>query len=377
MARSKGDKHETKTHRLDEANIMLKNQFEGTNIKAVTSLKSEHFIKQSWVDKYRPTTLRDIIGNDDIKDLVIETPDDLPHLLLYGPPGTGKTSIAHAIIDHLYGPAMKEHNVLELNASDDNGIGVVRDTIIKFSRLSAGDGDPNYPSPEYKIIILDEADSMTPDAQMALKKAMEKTCDVTRYILICNYEDKIVEAIKSRCAPFRFSPVSKKSIIKKMKNIAKCEKINIKDNKIYDCIADICEGDARRSINTLQNLKYVENDVITLADVHELTSYVDEEYLNPYWEYICDADNVNDILDKTEELASKSYPMDFIVKYLVDKIINTKRLCNDDKAKCLTYLSKMERMLFDGSDTYLQLLSIFTLINSCIHNINVDVHHIY
>lgn len=364
---------------VKESVAKIRNKFNGSNIKPIQKITEAHIIKQSWVDKYRPKTLDDIIGNDTIKDLVRVNPQNLPHLLLYGPPGTGKTSITHAIINYLYGPIMGEYNILELNASNDNGINVVRDKIIKFSKLSAGDKDKRYPSPSYKLIILDEVDSMTPDAQKALKKAMEKTCDVTRYILICNYEDKIVEAIKSRCVPFRFSPIPKKSIIKQMKMIANSEDINIEDDIIYDRIHEICCGDARRSINTLQNLKYSNSDVITLEDLHVLTSYVGDDELKFYWDSLCSMEDIMDIVAIAEELASHSYPMEFIIKYFTQKIVfeGPDILSDDNKRECLEYISKVERMLSDGANLYLQILSMFTIINSQIHDMSINVPHIY
>lgn len=127
-----------------------------------------------WVDKYRPKSLDDVIGHDDIKNVITNAlkMGDLPHLMLYGMPGTGKTSITHAMVRELYGKNV-DRNVLELNASDENGINVVRDKIIKFANLEASRGK-NNDCPEFKVIILDEADSMTSEAQTALKKAMEK-----------------------------------------------------------------------------------------------------------------------------------------------------------------------------------------------------------
>src|SRR5207245_1566132 len=160
--------------------------------------------------------------------------------------------------------------VLELNASDENGINVVRDKIIKFANIVVGSGDPKYPSPSFKIIILDEADSMTSEAQTALKKVMEATCAITRFVFICNYETKIIDAIKSRCADFRFNPIPDDLMIQKLKAIAKDENMNIEDD-VFQVITDICHGDARRSINTLQNIKYIphpDNKPISKEDIY-------------------------------------------------------------------------------------------------------------
>ena len=173
--------------------------------KKQTKINTKRNINNAvWVDKYRPKTIKDIIGHDEVKNMLLSSIElgDLPHLLFHGSSGTGKTSTVFALINQLYGHIRVSEKVLELNASDENGINVVRDKIIKFANIVVGTSDPNYPSPPYKIIILDEADSMTSEAQTALKKVMEKTCDITRFIFICNYENKIIDAIKSRCASF-------------------------------------------------------------------------------------------------------------------------------------------------------------------------------
>merc|ERR1719510_2750088 len=160
---------------------------------------------------------------------------NLPHLLFYGPPGTGKTSTILAVSRELYGPALMKSRVLELNASDERGISVVRHKVKNFAKIAVGitkDHDPKYPCPPYKIIILDEADSMTRDAQSALRRTMEKWSKVTRFCLICNYVSRILPPVASRCAKFRFKSLPSEEISKKLASIAESEKCDVDEDTI-------------------------------------------------------------------------------------------------------------------------------------------------
>merc|ERR1719447_2313707 len=158
---------------------------------------------------------------------------NLPHLLFYGPPGTGKTSTILAVSRELYGPALMKNRVLELNASDERGINVIRHKVKNFARITVGitkDHDPKYPCPPYKIIILDEADSMTRDAQSALRRTMEKWSQVTRFCLICNYVSRIIAPVTSRCAKFRFQSLPSEHISKKLRAICVAEGITANES---------------------------------------------------------------------------------------------------------------------------------------------------
>ena len=172
-----------------------------------------------WIEKYRPRKTDDIIQHDSIRTVCnnIKQQKNMPNMLFHGPPGTGKTSVAFALSIELYGPRVVQDRVLELNASDDRGIKIVRNKIIKFSKMNMGEPDPNYPCPPFRIIILDEVDAMTKDAQAALRKVMEDSIKTTRFILICNSENGIIDSIKSRCTKFTFSTISIENITKQMK----------------------------------------------------------------------------------------------------------------------------------------------------------------
>jgi replication factor C small subunit len=220
--------------------------------------------REIWIEKYRPQTLDDVYGQEDIVERLrsyIER-DDLPHLLFAGPAGVGKTTCATAIARAVYGDDWRG-NFLELNASDERGIDVVRDRIKNFARSSFGGYD-------YRIIFLDEADSLTSDAQSALRRTMEQFSDNTRFILSCNYSSKIIDPIQSRCAVFRFAPLSDGAVAEQVRDIAAAEDIELTDDGL-DALVYAAGGDMRRAINSLQAAATT-GDVVDEEAVYMITS---------------------------------------------------------------------------------------------------------
>jgi replication factor C small subunit len=201
--------------------------------------------REIWIEKYRPQSLDDIKGQERITERLQSyiDRDDLPHLLFSGPAGTGKTTAATAIARTVYGDDWRG-NFLELNASDERGIDVVRDRIKNFARTSFGGYD-------YRIIFLDEADSLTDDAQSALRRTMEQFSDNTRFVLSCNYSSRIIDPIQSRCAVFRFTPLSDEAVGAQTREIADAEGIELTDDGL-DALVYAADGDMRRAINSLQ-----------------------------------------------------------------------------------------------------------------------------
>ena len=203
--------------------------------------------KGMWVEKYRPKILSDIVNQTEIigsLEVLIANPSDMPHLLFSGSAGVGKTTAAMCISNQILGEYAKEYT-LELNASDERGIGMVREKVKKFSRF-AGMADAPF-----KLIILDEADEMTNDAQTALRRIIEDTAQYCRFILIANNISKIIEPIQSRCATFKFTTIPEEDVIDRLGEIAKKEKVKF-DKKGLKAIYEYSEGDMRHAINLLQ-----------------------------------------------------------------------------------------------------------------------------
>lgn len=177
-------------------------------------------------------------------------------MLFYGPPGTGKTSTILALAKELYGPEMMKSRVLELNASDERGISIVRQKVKDFARMQLTNPPKNYrdkyPCPPYKIIILDEADSMTQDAQSALRRTMETYSKITRFCLICNYVTRIIDPLASRCSKFRFKSLDQGNAKKRLEQIAQAEGVPLEDGAI-DALISCSEGDLRKAITFLQS----------------------------------------------------------------------------------------------------------------------------
>ncbi|ELZ59121.1 MULTISPECIES: replication factor C small subunit [Halorubrum] len=220
--------------------------------------------REIWIEKYRPQTLDDIHGQSEIVERLQSyiAQDDVPHLLFSGPAGIGKTTAATAIAREIYGEDNWRGNFLELNASDQRGIDVVRDRIKGFARSSFG-GD-------FRIVFLDEADSLTDDAQSALRRTMEQFSDNTRFILSCNYSSKIIDPIQSRCAVFRFSPLSDEAVGGMVREIAAAEDIEVTDEGI-DALVYAADGDMRRAINSLQAAATT-GDVVDEEAVYAITA---------------------------------------------------------------------------------------------------------
>ncbi|KAK7902293.1 Subunit of heteropentameric Replication factor C (RF-C) [Exophiala xenobiotica] len=233
----------------------------GKQKRIVADLPVEAEDNLPWVEKYRPSTLDDVSGHQDILATINRFVEHnrLPHLLLYGPPGTGKTSTILALARQIYGTKNMRQMVLELNASDDRGIDVVREQIKTFastkqifsSSTQQSSTAAKFGLGAFKLIILDEADAMTSAAQMALRRIMEKYTANTRFCIIANYTHKLSPALLSRCTRFRFSPLKEADIRRLVDLVISQEHINIAPEAV-DSLVKLSKGDMRRALNVLQ-----------------------------------------------------------------------------------------------------------------------------
>jgi len=217
------------------------------------STMNKNFSNLMWVEKYRPEKLDEVIDQKEIirglKNL-IKNPEEIPHLLFAGPAGVGKTTTALCVARGLLGEEWLR-DTLELNASDERGIKMVRERVKEFAavmKLTTSNKEDNRP---FRIIILDEADEMTSEAQTALRRIIEDSSRTTRFIIICNYLSQIIEPIQSRCVVFRFTRLANEDIVDHLKSI--CQKEGVKyDDKALAQIYEATSGDLRHSINILQ-----------------------------------------------------------------------------------------------------------------------------
>ena len=305
-----------------------------------------------WVEKYRPVTLSEIVNQIEIigsLKALIRDPIDMPHLLFSGSAGIGKTTTALCITRQILGQYSRECT-LELNASDERGIGMVREKVKKFSKFA---GMADVP---FKIIILDEADEMTSDAQTALRRIIEDTAKICRFILIANNVSKIIDPIQSRCATFKFTSVPEESIIERLEEIAKKEKVKV-NKKGLKAIYEYSEGDLRHAINLMQataSLGEITEDNVKSSAGLTKTSDVDEVLK------IALSGKVSEAREKMIELI-KVYGMsesDFL-KYLNSAVFKSKHHKLSD---ILEIIAKYDYRILVGANYEIQLSAMLAEI---------------
>ncbi|WFD18013.1 replication factor C subunit 4 [Malassezia caprae] len=301
-----------------------------------------------WVEKYRPRRLADVVGNAATIERLqaIEANGNCPHLLVSGLPGIGKTTSVHCLAHALLGDAYKEA-VLELNASDDRGIDVVRNKIKVFAQKKV-----SLPPNRHKIIILDEADSMTPGAQQALRRTMEIYAPTTRFCFACNQSNKIIEPIQSRCAILRFGRVTDEEVLRRLLEICEAEKVQYSDEGLA-AVVFTAEGDMRQAINNLQStwtgLGFVSPDhVFQVCDQpHPL---VVREILEH-----CHAGRVDAALDKLDEVWELGYSCLDIVTTLFRVVKTMDSLPESVQLDFIRAIGWTHMRTLEGVATHLQL----------------------
>ena len=299
-----------------------------------------------WVEKYRPKKISEVVNQKDIKGsllALLKNQQEMPHLLFSGSAGVGKTTMAICISQEILGNRWKDYT-LELNASDERGIGMVRERVKKFSRFAGLDTEIPF-----KIIILDEADEMTSDAQTALRRIIEDTAKFCRFILIANNISKIINPIQSRCAVFKFSQISEKEIITQLKIVLKKE-TGKADEKGLKEIAEYAEGDLRHAINLLQtaaSMGDITQDSVKAAAGLTKTNDV-EDVLK-----LAVSGNIQDSRNKMIELV-KVYGMsesDFL-KYINQALFSAKY---DNLEELSQIIAKYDYRILVGSNPEIQL----------------------
>ncbi|KAJ5624222.1 hypothetical protein N7510_000531 [Penicillium lagena] len=348
---------------------------------------------QPWVEKYRPKTLDDVAAQDHTTNVLRRTlqASNLPHMLFYGPPGTGKTSTILALAKSLFGPALYRSRILELNASDERGIGIVRDKVKNFARtqLSQPTGldaayREQYPCPPFKIIILDEADSMTQDAQSALRRTMEQYSRITRFCLVCNYVTRIIEPLASRCSKFRFKALDNSAAGVRLADIARAENLALEDG-VVDSLIRCGEGDLRRAITYLQSAARLvgatkpaggvdgDDDAemtdagsagsgpITVRTIEEIAGVIPEGVLDRLVQAMqpTRSGSAYEAVSKViTDLVADGWSATQVVGQLYRRVVFNEAVPDIQKNKIVMAFSEMDKRLVDGADEHLSILDL-------------------
>ncbi|KAI0519717.1 hypothetical protein KFK09_007176 [Dendrobium nobile] len=315
---------------------------------------------QPWVEKYRPKQVKDVAHQEEVVRVLANTLEtaNCPHMLFYGPPGTGKTTTALAIAHQLFGPELYKSRVLELNASDDRGINVVRTKIKDFAAVAVGSGNRQggYVCPPYKIIILDEADSMTEDAQNALRRTMETYSKVTRFFFICNYISRIIEPLASRCAKFRFKPLTEDVMSSRIMHICNEEGLSL-DHEALTTLSSICEGDLRRAITYLQSAARLYGFSISSKELISVSGVIPQGAVQALFA-ACKTGEFDTANKEVSNVISEGYPVSQMLSRLFELIVSSDDISDVQKARICKRLAEADKCLVDGADEYLQLMDV-------------------
>ncbi|KAK4250445.1 P-loop containing nucleoside triphosphate hydrolase protein [Corynascus novoguineensis] len=340
---------------------------------------------QPWVEKYRPKTLSDVTAQDHTITVLERTlqASNLPHMLFYGPPGTGKTSTILALAKELYGPELMKSRVLELNASDERGISIVREKVKDFARTQLTNPPPGYksryPCPPFKIIILDEADSMTQDAQSALRRTMETYSKITRFCLICNYVTRIIDPLASRCSKFRFKSLDQGNARRRLEDIAKLEGVPIEDGAV-DALIKCSDGDLRKAITFLQSAARlvgtsaaaagdgndgdkmdVDKKTVTVKVVEDIAGVIPDDTIQRLVQAMrprAVGETYQAVAKVVEEMVADGWSAGQTLSQLHQAVVQDETISDVHKNKIVLVFSEVDKRLVDGADEHLSILDL-------------------
>jgi len=307
----------------------------------------------SWVEKYRPNNFNEIVTQNNIINSLrnVIKLKNIPHLIFSGPSGCGKTSTIIALAKELYGNNIHD-KIVEFNASDERGINIIREKIKTYAKQSVNINNNN---PPWKIIILDEADTMTPDSQFALRRIIEEYSKITRFCIICNYHSKIIEPIISRCSLFKFKPIEDKHILKKLIDICNTEGIKYTEEILLEII-EIVRGDLRKAINILQKCCNYNKNIIDKKILNEISGIMPLEMFNNLIKNIL-IKNTKEIDIIINNLFNNGYSL-VNQLLLFHKYILNMNISNNKKSNILYKLAEIDQNLIKGCDEYILYMKL-------------------
>ncbi len=311
-------------------------------------------MNEIWTEKYRPKGLKDVVGQKNITDRLQSYVEsrNMPHLLFAGPAGTGKTTSALALAKELYGENWR-FNVMELNASDERGIDVVRGKIKDFARTSPLSGA------DFKIIFMDEADSLTSDAQAALRRTMERYSKICRFILSCNYSSKIIDPIQSRCAIFRFRPLKSKDVEEYLRMIIDNEGVDIEEDALQGLV-HVARGDMRRAVNSLQVAASM-GKKIDVDTIYQTTGMANPEIVKEILETALDGNFVlarNKLDDTMIEFGLSGQD---IIRQIHSSFFDLS-ISDSEKVRLVDKTGEIEFRIIEGSNERIQLEALLAYL---------------
>tara|TARA_B110001452_G_scaffold33372_1_gene25873 strand:+ start:459 stop:1598 length:1140 start_codon:yes stop_codon:yes gene_type:complete len=351
-----------------------------------------------WVEKYRPRTVNDVSHQTEVVESLRRSIEqkNLPHLIFYGPPGTGKTSTILACARELFGEHYKSR-VMELNASDERGIAVVRNKVKAFAQIAVSSAGADVPP--YKLIVLDEADSMTTDAQSALRRTMEtyskvragtvptrpappsrpppallppssppheslslsRRAQVTRFCIVCNYITRIIPPIASRCAKFRFKPLPQEAMIGRLNHICAQEGVGCGPDVLKELMVQ-SEGDMRRAIQMLQSVHRLYGDEMAPQAVLDVSGALPAATVKGIFE-TCLSNNFDALTSLATDLLAEGFPVSQIAQQMLEALLGPDvPVGNNQKSRVAVHLAETERQLIEGGSDMLQLMNVLAFV---------------